>query len=103
VYIVKGEKFGEYLHNAYGKSVKVPALRGDVHFERVDIFSAPWTSKYGLPYSSGQEYDGTFHCLNPSATVKGQGKIDEIKSDAIHLKGSDGKKVKLNLGSCSRI
>ena len=50
VYIIKGERFGNYLHNAYGKSVKVPSLRGDVHFQKVDVFGAPWTNKYGYPF-----------------------------------------------------
>ena len=32
VYIIKGERFGDYLHNAYGKSVAVPNLQKDYKF-----------------------------------------------------------------------
>ena len=105
VYIIKGERFGNYLHNAYGKSVKVPSLRGDVHFQKVDVFGAPWTNKYGYPLvtSGGGNFKDDFSCLNPSAAHKGYGTVGKVEAHSIYVNSHDGKHVKLNIGSCSRI
>ena len=109
VYIVKGERFGHYLHSAYGKSVKVPAVHGDVHFRKVDVFGAPWTNKYGYPFVDtdlrGKElsFGKGFGCLNPSAAKKGYGTISAIEAGAIHVSNHDGRKYKFNIGACSRI
>ena len=53
VYIVRGESLGPYLHKAYGKSVKVPALKRDIPFHKVDIFGPAWTNKFGYPFVFG--------------------------------------------------
>ena len=50
VYIVRGESLGAYLHSAYGSSVKLPALKRDIAFHKVDVFSPTWTNKYGYPF-----------------------------------------------------
>lgn len=109
VYVVKGERVGEYLHSAYGDSVKVPALRGDVHFERVDIFGAPWTNKFGYPFvdaalaGESLEFQGDFNCLSPSRSEKGYGVIKGVQSREIDVENSDGRSLKFKLGSCSRL
>ena len=109
VYIVKGERFGQYIHSAYGKSVKIPAVHGDVHFRKVDIFGAPWTNKYGYPFvanelkGDGLSFKNDFGCLNPSAARKGYGTISAIEADHIYCSDHDGRKIKFKLGACSRI
>lgn len=108
MYIIKGDNFGPYLQNAYGKSVKVPALRGDIHFEKVDIFGAPWTNKFGYPLVDtsfeGKDFSfGDFHCLNPSLVEKGYGTIDSVEKGTIYATSHSGKKQKFHVGACSRI
>ena len=109
VYIIKGERFGDYIHNAYGKSVKVPSVRGDVHFRRVDVFGPAYTSKYGYPYPEkalhGNELaiKGSFGCLAPSSCKKGYGTISAIEAEYIYATNSDGRKQKFKVGTCSRI
>ena len=109
VYIIKGERFGDYIHNAYGKSVKVPAVRGDVHFRRVDVFGNAYTAKYGHPYPH-QEYSGSdlsikdsFGCLAPSQCKKGYGTISAIEAEYIYATSNDGRKQKFKVAACSRI
>ena len=109
VYIVKGERFGQYIHSAYGKSVKVPAVHGDVVFRKVDPFAAPWINKYGYPVVdtelSGNDlnFGKGFSCLNPSAARKGYGTISAIESSHIYVSSHDGRKIKFKIGACSRI
>ena len=109
VYIVKGERFGDYIHSAYGKSVKVPAVRGDVHFNRVNIFGAPWTNKYGYPFVDtslkGRDlaFGGDFSCLNPSAAYKSCGTVASVDAHQIHVTSHNGKGYILKVGACSRI
>ena len=109
VYIVRGESLGPYLHKAYGKSVKVPALKRDIPFHKVDIFGPAWTNKFGYPFvdtslkGRGFEFGGDFTCLKPSESYKSYGIIDRVESGAIHVKEHDGKDVKLHVGACSRI
>jgi hypothetical protein len=109
VYIVRGENFGNYLHNAYGQSVKVPALRGDVHFERVDIFAAAWTNKFGFPFVDtsleGRDlaFGGDFSCIESAKVEKGYGTISRIDGRHIYCTNDDGRKLKFNLGACSRL
>ena len=72
VYIVKGERFGDHIHNADGKSVKVSTTRGDVHSRRVDVLGAAFTNKYGYPFAGNLggndlSFKNDFTCLNPSA------------------------------------
>ena len=106
VYIVRGERFGEYIHNAYGKSVKVPAVRGDVSFRRVNIFGNPWTNKYGYPFPhsrDGSSLNNDFGCLNPSAAKSGYGTISGIEGSDIFVSSHDGRRLQFRVGSCSRI
>ena len=108
VYIVKGERFGDYIHNAYGKSVKVAAVRGDVHFRRVDVFGPAYTNKYGYPFAGnldGNElsFKNDFSCLNPSAARHGYGTISAIEAEYIHVSSHDGRKIRFRVGACSRI
>ena len=107
---MKGERFGQYIHNAYGKSAKVPAVSHDISFRRVDIFAAPWTSKYGLPYvdtdleGKSFEFQHDFGCLNPSAAYKGCGTIESIESHYIYAKDNEhGRRLKFKLGACTRV
>lgn len=110
VYIVKGERFGDYLRAQYGAGTVTPSLRqlGTVELRRVDIFSPVWGARYGYPFpssslgGSGTSISGSFSCLNPSAAQKGYGKIYEVGSDYIGVQsGSD--KYKFSLGACSRV
>ena len=107
VYVVRGERFGEYIHNAYGKSVKVPAVRGDVHFRRVNVFGNAYVNKYGYPfpndYGSDLSFRNDFSCLNPSAAKKGYGTISAIEGANIYVSAHDGKSYTLRVGACSRI
>jgi hypothetical protein len=109
VYIVKGERFGDYIHSAYGKSVKVPAVRGDVHFNRVNIFGAPWTNKYGYPFVDtslkGRDlaFGGDFNCLSPSAAYRSCGTVATVDAHQIHVTSHNGKGYVLSVGACSRI
>lgn len=75
VYIVRGERFAEYIHSAYGRTVKVSERTDDVRLSKVDPYGVSWVNKYGYPKSDGH-YD--FTCLNPSAAFKGYGKIEKI-------------------------
>ena len=100
VYIVKGERFGSYIHSAYGKTVKVASRKSDVRLHRVDAYGADWGGKYGYPKTDGHY---SFTCLNPSAAHKGYGKIDEVAGSTIYVNGHNGERVKLNVGACSRI
>ena len=107
VYIVRGERFGQYIHSAYGKSVKVPAVRGDVHFRVVDVFGAPWTNKYGYPFPNSRNgeisFQSDFGCLNPSAARSGYGTISAIESEYIYASTDDGRSHKFRVGTCTRI
>ncbi len=72
VYIIKGERFGDYLHSAYGKSVEVPSNRGDVRLQRVDTYGNSYTNAYGYPEVND------FSCIGSARTYKGSGKIDRV-------------------------
>ena len=98
VYIIRGERFGEYIHNAYGKNVKVPEVRGDLRFYRTDLYGFPWANKYGH-----NAFKNDFSCIAPYAVAKGYGVVDKIDAEAIYVNAHNGKKVKLTLGACSRI
>ena len=50
VYVVDGGKFGEYLRNLYGESLKIPSFKSDVSLNRVDIFGMEWSGKFGYPF-----------------------------------------------------
>ena len=101
VYIVKGESFGNYIHSAYGQSVKVQNVYGDVHFRRVDTFGQPWANKYG--YAASDSYAHDFSCAGSSYTHKGYGTIDKVTASEIYVNEHNGKRTKLTVGACSRI
>ena len=108
VYIVQGERFGDYLHSQYGTNVRVN-LRGNVRLNRVNILGKTWVEKHGYPFSDsslgGDSFDiaGSFNCLTPSRSVKGAGQIYDIGADYIGVQMQDGTKARFGLGSCSRI
>lgn len=104
VYIIRGERFGDYLHNAYGKSVKVPSLQRDVHLHRVDVFGPAYTNKYGYPFVNTSHHHGNdFSCLNPSAAHKGYGQVERIEGSTVYVNAHDGERTQLHIGSCSRV
>lgn len=109
VYIVRGEAFGNYLRNLYGRNIVVPAVNGNVLFNRVDIFGAPWSGAFGYPFGSGAfggndlSLTGSFSCLNPGALVTGSGTISAIGGNWIEALDGNGGRNRFNLGSCSRL
>lgn len=109
VYIVRGEAFGNYLRNLYGRNIVVPAVNGNVLFNRVDIFGAPWVGAFGYPFGSGAfggndlSLTGSFSCLNPGALVTGSGTISAIGGGWIEALDGNGSKNRFSLGSCSRL
>lgn len=101
VFFVKGERFAEYIHNAYGKTVKIPRV-GDVELRRVDLFGATYTRQYGHIFKNHQvKHD--FGCLNPSAARKSYGKIVAINQGYIEVEEHTGSHKQLLLGSCTRV
>lgn len=108
VYVVSGSKFGDYLRSLYG-DVKVPSIREDVTLNRVNIFGADWTGKFGYPFADAAfknddfSFSGSFSCVNPGAAVSGYGTISAIGSDYIEAKDEKGATNKFSLGSCSRL
>lgn len=110
VYIVKGERFGDYLRNQYGAGNATPSLRqlGSLELRRVDIFSNVWSARYGYPFpesalgGSDLTISGSFSCVDGGNSLKGYGTIYEIGADFIGVE-TDGIKSKLHLGSCSRV
>lgn len=75
VYIVRGDAFGNYLRNLYGRNIVLPAINGDVLFNRVDIFGTPWVSAFGYPFGeaslggSDLVLAGSFGCASSATTV----------------------------------
>ena len=53
----------------------------------------------------GETFDiaGSFNCLTPSRSVRGQGTITSINSDSIGVRMNDGSTFQFGLGTCSRI
>lgn len=111
VYIVRGEAFGNYLRNLYGRSMTVPAVTGDVLLNRVDIFGQSWVGAFGYPFTTAAFGDangsdlalnGSFGCLNPSSVVSGSGTITAIGSNWIDA-NVGGQTQRFGLGSCSRL
>ena len=102
MYIVKGERFADYIHSAYGKIVKAPIVQGDVRLQRVDLFGFDYTGKYGHVFEKSS-FKNDFGCLNPSAARKGYGRIASIKGGEIEVEKNDGKRSKLRVGSCTRL
>lgn len=110
IYIVRGEAFGNYLRNLYGTSVAVPNNNsGDILFNRVDIFGNNWVGAFGYPFVSdalqGNDFSigGSFGCLNPNSVVTGSGTITAVGSNYIDCNTSDGNKIRMGLGACSRL
>lgn len=109
VYVVRGDAFGNYLRNLYGRNVVMPAVNGDVLFNRVDIFGAPWVGAFGYPFGNASlggadlAIGGSFGCNNPGSVSTGYGTISAIGSNYIEALGSNGAKTRLSLGACSRL
>ena len=108
VYIVKGERFGEYIQRAYGfKGPDGYSDRTEARLYKCNIYSKDWTAHFGYPevnnsyYSKG--FDGVFSCLNPSRCEKGHGVVENIGSDYIEVQSNNNRKVKLHLSACSRV
>lgn len=111
VYVVRGEAFGNYLRNLYGRNVVVPAVNGNVLFNGVDIFGTDWAGSFGYPFGSGAfegaqdslSLAGSFNCLNPGSLVQGAGTIVNIGSNWIDADCGDEGVRRFSLGSCSRL
>lgn len=89
VYIVNGDKFGDYLRKLYGQSVQVPSIRSDVTFNKVNIFGPEWTGAFGYPFGEAAfgandfSFTGSFNCMNPTSVVTGYGTISGIGANYI--------------------
>lgn len=109
VYVVRGDAFGNYLRNLYGRNVVLPAVNGDVLFNRVDIFGAPWVGAFGYPFGNASlggadlAIGGSFGCTSPAQVVSGFGTISGVGSNWIEALGNNGAKTRFSLGSCSRL
>lgn len=110
VYIVRGEAFGNYLRNLYGRNVVVPAVNGNVLLNGVDIFGSDWAGTFGYPFGSGAfegneslSLAGSFNCLNPGSLVAGSGSIVDIGANWIDADIGDEGVRRFTLGSCSRL
>lgn len=110
VYIVQGERFGDYLQEQYGTNIRAPS-NGQVQLQRVNILGKTWVDKFGYPFpdsslgGNADNFDiaGSFNCLTPSRSIKGSGQIFEIGSDYIGVQMQDGQRVQFGLGTCTRI
>lgn len=108
VYVVRGDAFGNYLRNLYGRNVVLPAVNGDVLFNRIDIFDSAWTGAFGYPFGSASlggndlAFGGSFGCTNPGSISSGYGTITAIGADFIEC-ANGSSKTRFNLGSCSRL
>lgn len=109
VYVVRGDAFANYLRNLYGRNIVIPAVNGDVLFNRVDIFGAPWVGAFGYPFLNSSlggndlSFAGSFGCNNPTAIMTGSGVISALGSNWIQFTDGNGKILRANLGSCSRL
>lgn len=89
VYVINGNRVGDYLKSLYGGTVKIPGINGDIAFTRVDIFSPQWAGKYGYPMSKAAfnnedfSFAGSFGCNNPNMLSTGYGTISSIGADFI--------------------
>lgn len=52
--MIKGDKFAQYIKNAYNDKIRVTSSRysPDFSFQVVDPFSQTWNFKYGYPFAS---------------------------------------------------
>jgi len=109
VYVVRGDAFANYLRALYGSNVVLPAVNGDVLFNRVDIFGTTWVGAFGYPFGQSAlggndlSLGGSFNCLNPNALVTGSGTITAIGADWVECGDGNGGRRRLSLGSCSRL
>lgn len=109
VYVVRGDAFANYLRNIYGRNVVLPAVNGDVLFNRVDIFGAPWVGAFGYPFGQASlgggdlAIGGSFGCTSPTSIVSGYGTITAVGANYIECSNGSGLKQRFNLGSCSRL
>lgn len=109
IYVVRGDAFANYLRSLYGANVVVPAINGNVLFNRVDIFGSTWVGAFGYPFGNSSlggndlSFGGSFNCLNPNALVSGSGTITAIGASWVECTDGKGAKQRLGLGSCSRL
>lgn len=109
VYVVRGDAFANYLRTLYGSNVVLPAINGDVLFNRVDIFGSTWVGAFGYPFGNGAlggndlSIGGSFGCTNPGALVTGYGTITSVGAGHIECADAKGGKQRFSLGSCSRL
>lgn len=107
VYIVRGERVNEYLNRRYAQNSH-RGQQGDLRLQKVDIFNAQWTGKYGYPAvvgnnKNGDDFSGSFSCFNGNASVKGYGIISNIGADFIEARDDKGKNNRFHFSSCSRL
>jgi hypothetical protein len=80
VYVINGEKFGDYIRKSYGEIV--PVGKGDIEFSTVNIFGPAWIRKYGYPFVDSSlrgknfRFNHDFSCLSESSVERGCGTID---------------------------
>lgn len=117
VYIVKGERFRDYLQTNYGSNVvtvggnNISVNSREIAFQSINIFGNIWSQHFGYPFAESSlggdsnhfDIAGSFNCLNPSKTQQGVGKIKGIYADYLDVEGYDGQEYQLQLGSCSRL
>lgn len=109
VYVVRGDAIANYLRNLYGRNVVVPAVNGDVLFNRIDIFGPSWVGAYGYPFGQASMgtadlvIGGNFGCTAPGAITSGYGRITAVGSNFIEASNQQGFRQRFNLGTCSRL
>lgn len=87
----------------------LPAVNGDVLFNRVDIFGAPWVGAFGYPFGNASlggadlAIGGSFGCSSGGAMSNGFGTISAIGTNWIEALGGNGARTRFSLGSCSRL
>lgn len=109
VYVVRGDAFGNYLRNLYGRNVVLPAVNGDVLLNRIDIFGQAWAGAFGYPFGQASlgggdlAIGGSFGCGSPTSVVSGFGTIAAVGANYIEALNAQGARQRFNLGSCSRL
>lgn len=93
----------------YGRNIILPAVNGDVLFNKIDIFGAAWSGAFGYPFGQASlgggdlSIGGSFGCTSPTSVVSGFGTITAIGANYIECSNATGVKQRFNLGSCSRL
>lgn len=97
------------MRTLYGRNIVLPAVNGDVLFNRVDIFGAAWAGAFGYPFGQASlgggdlAIGGSFGCNSPTSVVTGYGTITAIGANYVECANGNGTKQRFNLGSCSRL